>query len=101
VSSCDGGAGSSSGPVEGEISAALDSLAARLERAGTAVGRIAKLTLLLGDVRDYGTMQGALDAFYREHAPHLIETPPATTFAAVAALVPDGARFQVDAVAVR
>ena len=42
-------------------------------------------------------MQEALLAFYREHAPNLVEQPPASTFTTVAA-IPSGARFQVDAV---
>jgi hypothetical protein len=56
---------------------------------------------MLSNVGDYPMMKSALLAFYREHAPQLVETPPATTFMEVAAIVPSSARFQIDAVAVK
>jgi len=75
------------------ITEALDSLGGVLERAGSAVGRVVKLTLLLRDAADYPRVQGALDAYFGEHQ-------PATTVMQVSATVPPGARFQLDAVAV-
>ena len=56
--------------------------------------------LMLTDVGDYPKLQDALLAYYREHAPQLVDAPPASTFMAVGAIVPSGARFQIDAVAV-
>ena len=101
VSACDGTAGGSPGtPIEDEISAALDNLGDALERAGSAIGRILKLTLLLRDADDYPRLQRTLEAYYGEHAPNMLATPPATTFMQVPATVPPGARFQLDAVAV-
>jgi enamine deaminase RidA (YjgF/YER057c/UK114 family) len=102
LSACDGGAGegSAASSIEPIVSAALDDVREALARAGSEIGRTVKLTLLLRDVADYPEMQSALLAYYREHAPHLVETPPATTFMQVPAIVPGGARFQVDAVAV-
>ena len=87
-------------PIEREVSTALDNLRDALARAGSAMSRIVKITLLLRDADDYPNMQSALLSYYREHAPHLVDTPPATTFMQVPAIVPSGARFQVDAVAV-
>ena len=55
---------------------------------------------MLSNAEDYPEMQSALLAYFGEHAPHLVETPPATTFMQVPAIVPSGARFQIDAVAV-
>jgi len=75
-----------------ELSEALDSLGGALERAGSAVGRVVKLTVLLRDAEDYPHVRSALDGWF--------ETRPATTFIEVAATVPAGARFQLDAVAV-
>lgn len=86
--------------VGNDVSSALDNLGDGLARAGSAVGKLLKITLMLTDAGDYPSMQSALLAFYREHAPHLVETPPASTFMEVAAIVPTGARFQIDAVAV-
>jgi enamine deaminase RidA (YjgF/YER057c/UK114 family) len=100
LSACDGGAGGSSTSIDREVSTALDNLRGAIERAGSAIDRIVKITLLLRDAGDYPAMQSALQAYYREHAPQLVDEPPATTFMQVPAIAPGGARFQVDAVAV-
>ncbi len=100
LSACTGAGEGSRHPIEREVSAALDNLRDALARAGSAMSRIVKITLLLRDADDYPGMQSALLSYYREHAPQLVEAPPATTFMQVPAIVPSGARFQVDAVAV-
>ena len=102
LSACSSGTDKGSAPtsIQQEVSTALDNLDAALARADSAVGKILKITLMLSDVDDYPEMQNALLAFYREHAPHMVETPPASTFMEVAAIVPGGARFQIDVVAV-
>ena len=101
LSACDGDADKGSAPksIEREVSSALDNLNDALARAGSAISKILKVTLMLSDVDDYPKMQSALLAFYREHAPQMVETPPASTFMEVAA-IPSGAGFQIDAVAV-
>ena len=101
LSACDGAdEGSATTPIEREVATALDNVRDALARAGSAIGRIVKITLLLRDVADYPSMQSALLAYYREHAPHLVEAPPATTFTQVTVIAPGDARFQVDVVAV-
>jgi enamine deaminase RidA (YjgF/YER057c/UK114 family) len=93
LSACDGGPG---GSIERQVATALDKLGDALARAGSALDKIVKLTLMLSDVDEHARMQTALDAYLRERAPRLVATPPAKTFIGVAG----GARFQVDAVAV-
>jgi len=102
LSACDGRpyGGPAPSPIEREVTTALDNLGAALARAGSAFGKIVKITLMLSDVDEYARMQSALAAYYREHAPQLVATPPASTFMGVSATAPGGARFQVDAVAV-
>ena len=102
VSACDGPADGGSPPtsIEDEMSTALENLGDALARAGSAVSNIVKITLMLRDPDDHPKMQRALLTFFGEHAPQLVETPPATTFMQVAAIVPSGARLQIDAVAV-
>ena len=102
LSACDGGAdeGSAPMPIEREVSTALDNLRDALTRAGSTIGKIVKITLLLRDADDYPKLQRALLAYYREHALELVATPPATTFTQARTIVPSGARFQVDVVAV-
>jgi len=100
VSACHAAdAGSFSQQIEREIAAALDHLRHALTGAGSAVGKLVKVTLLLSDAADHAQMERELLVCYREHAPHLVESPPATTFMLVPAIVPAGARFQVDAIA--
>jgi enamine deaminase RidA (YjgF/YER057c/UK114 family) len=94
LSACEGGSAPTT--IEHEVTAALDNVGDALARAGSAFGKIVKLTLMLTDVDQYAGMQGALAAYCREHAPQ----PVATTFMGVAATAPGSARFQVDAVAV-
>jgi enamine deaminase RidA (YjgF/YER057c/UK114 family) len=102
LSACDGGldGGSASMSIEHEVTTALDNLGDALVRAGSAFSKIIKITLMLTDVDEYARMQSALVAYYREHAPQLVVTPPASTFLGVGAIGPGSARFQVDAVAV-
>jgi 2-iminobutanoate/2-iminopropanoate deaminase len=102
LSACDGGpdGGSASTSIEHEVTTALDNLGDALARAGSAFSKIVKLTLMLTDVDEYARMQSALVSYYREHAPHLVATLPASTFMGVGATGPGDARFQVDAVAV-
>lgn len=76
-----------------EATAVVDDLRAALTRAGSALDRIVKLTLVLADIADFPEAERAL----REH---LGETPPALTVMQAAAIASPGARFQVDAVAV-
>jgi enamine deaminase RidA (YjgF/YER057c/UK114 family) len=102
LSACDGGpdGGSASTSIEHEVTAALDNLGEALARAGGAFGKIVKLTLMLTEADEYARMQSALVAYYRQHAPQLLATPPASTFLGVDAIGSGDARFQVDAVAV-
>ena len=94
VSACEGGSAPTS--FEHEVTTALDNLRDALARAGSAFGKIVKLTFMLADVDEYAGMQSALAAYFREHA----RQPVATTFVGVGAIAPGGGRFQVDAVAV-
>jgi len=102
LSACEGvpDGGSASASIEHEVATALDNLGDALARAGSAFSKIVKITLMLSGVDEYARMQSALVAYYREHAPQLVATPPASTFMRVGAMGPGGARFQVDAVAV-
>lgn len=102
LSARDGLAGESSDSVaiEGEVSVALDNVGDALARAGSSLANVVKLTLLLRDIADYSELEAALLGYYREHAPQLLVTPPATTVMQVAETVPAGARFQMDVVAV-
>ncbi|HEY7733091.1 MAG TPA: RidA family protein [Gaiellaceae bacterium] len=87
-------------PIEAELAAALDEVGEALARAGSDVNRMLKITLALRDADVYAQVQSALAAYYRAQAPRLVEAPPATTFMQVPAIVPSGARLQLDVIAV-
>jgi enamine deaminase RidA (YjgF/YER057c/UK114 family) len=98
LSACSGD-GSGEMPVEAELSMALDTVADALARAGSGVDRILKITLALCEAGDHSQVRSALAAYVHERAPRPVEAPPATTLMEVAAIVPGGARIQVDVVA--
>jgi enamine deaminase RidA (YjgF/YER057c/UK114 family) len=87
-------------PIESELAAALDEVGDALARAGSDVSRMLKVTLALRDADAYPKVQSALDAYYLAQAPQLVEAPPATTFMQVPAIVPSGARLQLDVIAI-
>jgi enamine deaminase RidA (YjgF/YER057c/UK114 family) len=97
LSAVHGAAGVS--PIESELAAALGEVGEALARAGSDVNRMLKVTLALRDADAYPSAQSALAAYYRAHAPRLVEAPPAVTFMQVPAIVPNGARLQLDVVA--
>lgn len=101
LSACDGLAASGSDRALGdEVLAALEAVRDALERAGSSLERLVKVTLLVRDGEDQDAIARALADAYRERAPELAEAPPATTFVHASSVVPSGARLQIDAVAV-
>jgi enamine deaminase RidA (YjgF/YER057c/UK114 family) len=82
-----------------DAASALTALDESLQRAGSATSNLVKLTVGLLDVDDRPRLEHALRAHFRERAPNLLEAPPATTFLQLVAILPPGARFQIDAVA--
>ena len=79
--------------IEAQTRRALDNLGAILAAAGLGYGDIAKTTVLLADIADFG----AMNAVYAEYFP---DDKPARVCYQVAAL-PRGARVEIDAVAGR
>lgn len=81
------------GGVEAEAERALRNLAAVLDAAGLGLADVAKATIFLTDIADFG----AVNAVYARFMP---DPPPARTTVAVAGL-PRGARVEIEAIAVR
>ncbi len=103
LSGCDGsdGAEVASRPIERQVVAALDKVKAAMERAGSAMNKIVKTTLMLRSLEDYPAMRSTELAYYRQHAPQLVVHPPACTFMQVPTIGDDpDARFQIDAIGV-
>lgn len=81
------------GGVEAEAERALRNLAAVLDAAGLGLADVAKATIFLADIADFGVV----NAVYARFMP---DPPPARTTVAVAGL-PRGARVEIEAIAVR
>ena len=87
--------------IEQQTTAALDKLRAATEGAGSSLDKVIKTTLMLRDLGDYSAMRATELAYYRQHAPPLVVSPPASTFMQVPAIGDDPhARFQIDAIGV-
>ncbi|MEO8465505.1 MAG: RidA family protein [Gammaproteobacteria bacterium] len=103
LSGCDGSAGAASAPrlVDQQIVAAFDKLRLAMERAGSSMTKLIKTTVMLRNRDDYATMRAIELAYYRQHAPQLLVTPPASTFMQVPAIGDDpDTQFQIDAIGV-
>jgi 2-iminobutanoate/2-iminopropanoate deaminase len=81
------------GGVEAQTERALRNLAAVLDAAGLAMADVAKTTIFLADMADFG----AVNAVYARHVP---DPPPARSTFAVGAL-PKGGLVEIEAIAYR
>lgn len=82
------------GGLEAQVRCALDNLRAVLGVAGLTLEHVVRTTVFLTDMNDFG----AMNAIYAEYFSRGVK--PARSTVAVAAL-PAGARFEIDAIAVR
>jgi 2-iminobutanoate/2-iminopropanoate deaminase len=81
------------GGIDAQAERAIRNIEAVLDAAGCTMADVVKTTIFLADIADFATM----NAIYARFMP---DPPPARTTFAVAAL-PKGARFEIEAVAVR
>ncbi|MBW1802546.1 MAG: hypothetical protein JRJ85_17660, partial [Deltaproteobacteria bacterium] len=68
---------------EGQMVTALDNVRAAMEEIGSSMNNIIKTTIYVTHAEDYIRMRTTEFDYYQEHAPFLIEKPPASTFAQV------------------
>ncbi len=80
---------------------ALDKIKGALEEAGSSVENIVKVTILFKDMKDYEAVKQAEFDYYREHAPALVESPPASTVFQVVSLSKPDMLVEIDVVAVK
>ncbi len=64
---------------EGQMKTVLDKVCIAMEEAGGSLDTIAKTTMLIKNWEDYASLRKMEQEYYQEHAPHLLEEPPATT----------------------
>jgi 2-iminobutanoate/2-iminopropanoate deaminase len=81
------------GGVDAQAERALRNLAAVLDAAGCTFADVARTTIYLADINDFGTVNAV-------YARYMADPPPARSTFAVGAL-PKGARVEIDAIARR
>lgn len=85
---------------EEQMVTALDRVRVALEEAGSSLNNLVKTVMLLRDLEDYPRMRQTELEYYREHAPLLLDEPPASTFICPRSLATPRFLVEVDAVGV-
>lgn len=89
-----------SGIFEEQLLIALDKIQLALQEAGSSLDNLVKTFILLSDRCNYHRLWKTLLEYYKEHAPLLVEEPPASTVIEVASLAKSHYLVEIDAVAV-
>ena len=90
----------SSNDVVEQTQVALDKIRGALEEAGTSMDNIIKTTLYLKHMEDYARAEEKRQEYYRKHAPHLVDQPPADTVIGIPGLHEPNMLVEIEAVAV-
>ena len=86
--------------MQDQMVVALTKLKNALETAGSSLENVVKTFILLKDIKDYPVMRATELKFYQEHAPSLVQAPPASTILQAAALARPEFLVEVEAIAV-
>ena len=62
--------------------------------------KVVKTFMLLKNLADYPRMRKTEVEFYQNHAPHLVDNPPVSTFMQLSRLTHPEALFEIDVTAV-
>ncbi|MBW1802035.1 MAG: hypothetical protein JRJ85_15050 [Deltaproteobacteria bacterium] len=85
---------------EDQLVLCLENIRLTLEEAGSSMNHIAKTFVLLKDHRDTPTLWKVMLEYFHEHAPELLEEPPAVTVTQVETLTLPECLVEIDAIAV-
>ncbi len=104
VSGCTGQDTVAGGPtpttIEGQMKNALDNAKIAMETAGSSLENVVKTFILARNLDDYRRILEIEAAYYSEHAPYLVENPPATTLMVVASLARPKFLFEYEVIGV-
>jgi len=84
---------------EEQMVIALDKVRHAMEEAGSSMNNVIKTLMLLKNLDDYPRMRKTELEYYQQHAPFLVENPPASTFMQVNLAKP-GFLVEIDVVGV-
>jgi 2-iminobutanoate/2-iminopropanoate deaminase len=90
----------SSDNMEKQLVVALDNIRSILEEAGSSMNDIVKTSIALKDMKDYQRMREVELEYFRQHAPLLVEEPPASTVVQPVSLSKSEYLVEVEAIAV-
>jgi 2-iminobutanoate/2-iminopropanoate deaminase len=90
----------SSDNMEKQLVVALDNIRSILEEAGSSMNDIVKTNIALKDMKDYQRMREVELEYFRQHAPLLVEEPPASTVVQPVSLSKSEYLVEVEAIAV-
>lgn len=85
---------------EDQMIMALEKIKMAMEEAGSSMENIVKTVMLIKHLDDYPKMRKTEVEYYLEHAPYLVENPPASTFIAPASLAKPEFLIEVDVIGV-
>lgn len=83
---------------EEQMVLALDRLRLSLEEAGSSMNNLIKTVMLLRDLEDYPQMRKTELEYYQQHAPLLLQEPPASTFIQTRSLATPRFLIEIDAI---
>ena len=86
--------------IEGQMRNALDGAKIAMETAGSSLENVVKTFILARSLDDYQKIHEIELEYYQEHAPFLVENPPAATFVVVASLARPKFMFELELVGV-
>jgi enamine deaminase RidA (YjgF/YER057c/UK114 family) len=85
---------------EGQMKMALHKVKMAMEEAGSSMENIVKTVMLIKSRDDYPKMRKTEVEYYMEHAPNLVEDPPASTFIVPASLARPEFLVEMDVIGV-
>ena len=91
----------SSDDVRVQTRVALDKIKLALEEAGSSLENIVKVVIYFKEISDYEAVKETEFEYYREHAPALLDEPPASTVCQVISLSKENMLVEFDMVALR
>ncbi|MFC1664664.1 RidA family protein [Pseudomonadota bacterium] len=104
VSGCTGQDTVSGGPtpttIEGQMKFALDNAKIAMETAGSSLENVVKTFVLARSLEDYQRIREIEVEYYSEHAPYLVDKPPAATLMVVDSLARPKFRFELEVIGV-
>lgn len=104
ISGCTGqdsvGGGPTPTTIEGQMKNALDNSKIAMETAGSSLENVVKTFILARSSEDFQRIREIEVEYYAEHAPYLVENPPAATLTVVDSLARPKFMFELESIGV-